>query len=88
MIFFKRIEYTFFNLKIITDKNIDKNIQEISDQNRINIEITLLLVAIHSFTLSVTLRARTHTYTQIHTHTHIIRGEDSFFNDILRKLSF
>ena len=36
------IEYIFFSLKIINHKNIDKNILEISDQNRINIEITLL----------------------------------------------
>ena len=32
----------FFRLKIINPKNIDKNIQEISDQNRINIEVILL----------------------------------------------
>ena len=36
------IEYTFLSLKIINPKNIDKNILEISDQNRINIEVTLL----------------------------------------------
>ena len=36
------IEYTFFSLKIINPKNIDKNILEISDQNHINIEVTLL----------------------------------------------
>ena len=35
------IEYTFFRLKIINPKNIDKNIQENLDQNRINIEVTL-----------------------------------------------
>ena len=38
----KCIEYTFFNPKIINSKNIDKNILEISDQNRINIEVKLL----------------------------------------------
>ena len=38
----KLIEYTFFSLKIINPQNIDKNILEISDQNRINIEVTLL----------------------------------------------
>ena len=31
------IEYTFFSLKIINSKNIDKNILEISDQNRIKV---------------------------------------------------
>ena len=31
-----------FSLEIIDPKNIDKNILEISDQNRINIEVTLL----------------------------------------------
>ena len=36
------IEYTFFNLEIINPKNMNKNIPEISDQNRINIEVTLL----------------------------------------------
>ena len=36
------IEYTFFSLEIINPKNIDKNIQEISDQNRIYIEVTIL----------------------------------------------
>ena len=36
------LEYTFFSLKIINSKNIDKNILEISDQNCINIEVTLL----------------------------------------------
>ena len=36
------IEYKFFSLKIINPKNIDKNILEISDQNHINIEVTLL----------------------------------------------
>ena len=36
------MEYTFFSLKIINPKNIRKNIQEISYQNRINIEITFL----------------------------------------------
>ena len=36
------IEYTFFSLKIINPKNIHKNILEISDQNRINIEVTFL----------------------------------------------
>ena len=36
------IEYTFFSLKIINPQNIDKNILEISDQNRINIEVILL----------------------------------------------
>ena len=30
-----------FSLKIISPKNIDKNIQESSDQNRINVEATL-----------------------------------------------
>ena len=39
---FGTIEYTFFNLKIINPQNIDKNILEISDQNRINIEVTLI----------------------------------------------
>ena len=32
-----------FSFKIINSKNIDKNIREISDQNRINIEVTLLI---------------------------------------------
>ena len=32
----------FFSLKISNPKNIDKSILEISDQNRINIEVTLL----------------------------------------------
>ena len=32
----------FFSLEIINPKNIDKNILEISDQNRINIEVTIL----------------------------------------------
>ena len=36
------IEYTFFSLEIINSKNRHKNILEISDQNRINIEGTLL----------------------------------------------
>ena len=36
------IEYSFFCLKIINPKNIHKNIQEIPDQNRISIEVTLL----------------------------------------------
>ena len=36
------IEYTFFSLKIINPQNIDKNILENLDQNRINIEVTLL----------------------------------------------
>ena len=31
-----------FSFKIINPKNIDKNILEISDQNHINIEVTLL----------------------------------------------
>ena len=34
--------HIFFSLKIINSKNIDKNILENSDQNRINIEVTLL----------------------------------------------
>ena len=34
--------YTFFSLKIINPQNINKNILEISDQNHINIEVTLL----------------------------------------------
>ena len=33
---------TLNNLKIINSKNIDKNTLEISDQNRIYIEVTLL----------------------------------------------
>ena len=33
------IENTYFSLKIINPKNIHKNILEISDQNRINIEV-------------------------------------------------
>ena len=36
------IEYTFFSLEIINPKNIDKNILENSDRNRIDIEVTLL----------------------------------------------
>ena len=36
------IEYIFFSLKIINPKNTDKNILEISGQNRINIEVTFL----------------------------------------------
>ena len=36
------IEYTFFSLKIINPKNIHKIFLEISDQNRINTEVTLL----------------------------------------------
>ena len=36
------IEYIFFSLKIINPKNIDKNILEISDQNCIKTEVTLL----------------------------------------------
>ena len=40
----KNIEYTYFCLKIINSKNIDKNILEISDQNRINIKVTLLYI--------------------------------------------
>ena len=36
------IEYTFFSPKIINPQNVDKNILENSDQNRINIEVTLL----------------------------------------------
>ena len=37
------IEYTFvFSLKIINPQNIDENILENLDQNRINIEVTLL----------------------------------------------
>ena len=35
-------EYSFFSLKIINPKNIDKSILEILDQNRINIEVILL----------------------------------------------
>ena len=31
-----------FSLKITNSKNIHKNIQEISDQNRINIKVTFL----------------------------------------------
>ena len=38
----KSIEYTYFSLKIINPKNIQKNILEILDQNRINIEVTFL----------------------------------------------
>ena len=34
--------YIFFSLKIINPKIVDKNILEIFDQNRINIEVTLL----------------------------------------------
>ena len=41
-LFLAQIEYTFFSLEIINPKNIDKNILEISDQNRINIKVTLL----------------------------------------------
>ena len=37
-----RIEYTFPSLEIINSTNIDKNILWISDQIRINIEVTLL----------------------------------------------
>ena len=37
------IEYTFFGLKIINPKNIHKNIPEISDQNRISIEVTFFI---------------------------------------------
>ena len=40
------IKYTFFSLKIINPQNIDKNILEISDQNRLNIEVTLLYFSI------------------------------------------
>ena len=36
------IEYIFFNFKIINPKNLHKNIPEILDQNRINIEVTFL----------------------------------------------
>ena len=36
------IEHTFFSLKIIKPKNINKNILEILDQNRFNIEVILL----------------------------------------------
>ena len=34
--------HIFFSLKIINPKNIDQNILEISDQNRINIKVTFL----------------------------------------------
>ena len=34
--------HIFFSLKIIKPKNIDKNIQEILDENHINIRVTLL----------------------------------------------
>ena len=34
--------HIFFSLKIINSKNMNKNILEISDQNHINIEVTLL----------------------------------------------
>ena len=34
--------HIFFSLKIINPKNRDKNIVEISDQNRINIKVTHL----------------------------------------------
>ena len=36
-----------FSLRIINPKNIDKNILEIPDQNRINIEVTLLYFSIN-----------------------------------------
>ena len=40
--FGNNIEYTYFSLKITNPKSIDENILEISDQNRINTEVTLL----------------------------------------------
>ena len=36
------IKYTFFSLEIINPKAQNKNILEISDQNRINIKVTFL----------------------------------------------
>ena len=39
------IKYTLFIHEIINPKSIDKNVLKISNQNRINIEVTLLYFA-------------------------------------------